>query len=255
MIYTPDTKKAMRLCFEAHKNQTDKSGQPYVFHPFHVAEQMPDEETTIVALLHDVIEDTSYTPDDLRSMGFDEDVLEALALMTHDKDVPYMDYVAKLRDNRIARTVKLADLRHNSDLTRLDEVDEKALQRIEKYKAAIRLVSETESSFLPYYDRGTHSWRVDFRDRDSEEGDLLYVVGEYSGTGLYFPYNDADTSGKDYSGHAHSFDGVIHALLDDPDGFTIAGFEEFYSEQEQEMLQAIQSKLLSDTKGEVPGNE
>ena len=88
MIYTPDTKKAMRLCFEAHKNQTDKSGQPYVFHPFHVAEQMPDEETTIVALLHDVIEDTSYTPDDLRSMGFDEDVLEALALMTHDKDVP-----------------------------------------------------------------------------------------------------------------------------------------------------------------------
>ena len=56
MIYTPDTKKAIKLCFEAHRNQTDKSGLPYVFHPFHVAEQMPDEETTIVALLHDVIE-------------------------------------------------------------------------------------------------------------------------------------------------------------------------------------------------------
>ena len=255
MIYTPNTKKAMQLCFEAHKNQTDKSGQPYVFHPFHVAEQMPDEETTIVALLHDVIEDTDYSLDDLRDMGFDEDVLQALALMTHDKDVPYMDYVAKLRGNRIARTVKLADLWHNSDLTRLDKLDEKAYKRIEKYKAAIRLLSETESSFLPYYDRGTHTWRVDFADRDSEEGDLLYVSSEYARTGLYFPYNDADSTGKDYSGHAHSFEGVIHALLDDPDRFTIAGFEVFYSKQEREMLQAIQSKLLADTKGEVPENE
>ena len=77
MIYTPDTKKAIKLCFEAHRNQTDKSGLPYVFHPFHVAEQMPDEETTIVALLHDVIEDTSYTIDDLRKMGFSEEVMDS----------------------------------------------------------------------------------------------------------------------------------------------------------------------------------
>lgn len=133
MIYTPDTKKAIKLCFEAHRNQTDKSGLPYVFHPFHVAEQMPDEETTIVALLHDVIEDTAYTIDDLRKMGFSEEVLDALDLMTHDKNVPYMEYVAKISENEIARTVKLADLRHNSDLTRLDEIDDKARNRIEKY--------------------------------------------------------------------------------------------------------------------------
>ena len=120
MIYTPDTKKAMRLCFDAHKDQTDRSGLPYVFHPFHVAEQMPDEETTIVALLHDVVEDTSYTLDDLRAMRFEKEVLDALALMTHDRNVPYMEYVAKLSGNEIARTVKLADIRHNSDLTRLD---------------------------------------------------------------------------------------------------------------------------------------
>ena len=130
MIYTPDTKKAIKLCFEAHRNQTDKSGLPYVFHPFHVAEQMPDEETTIVALLHDVIEDTSYTIDDLRKMGFSEEVLDALDLMTHDKNVPYMEYVAKISENEIAHTVKLADLRHNSDLTRLDEIDDKARNRI-----------------------------------------------------------------------------------------------------------------------------
>ena len=70
MIYTEKTKKALKLCFEAHKDQTDKSGLPYVFHPFHLAEQMPDEDTTIVALLHDVVEDTDYTLDDLRRMGF-----------------------------------------------------------------------------------------------------------------------------------------------------------------------------------------
>ena len=142
MIYTPDTKKALRLCFEAHRDQTDKSGLPYVFHPFHVAEQMPDEKTTIVALLHDVIEDTPYTLSDLRDLGFEEDVLAALELMTHDRNVPYMDYVAKIRENPIVRTVKLADLRHNSDLTRLDETDETALRRLEKYKAAIRFLSE-----------------------------------------------------------------------------------------------------------------
>ena len=146
MIYTEMTKKALKLCFAAHKDQTDKSGMPYVFHPFHLAEQMPDEDTTIVALLHDVIEDTPYTLDDLRAMGFNEQVLDALALMTHDKRIPYMDYVAKIKGNKIARTVKLADLKHNSDLSRLDTVDEKAMKRIEKYRQAIALLSEPDPS-------------------------------------------------------------------------------------------------------------
>ncbi len=140
MIYTEDTKKALKLCFEAHKNQVDKSGLPCVFHPFHLAEQMTDERTTIVALLHDIVEDTDYTLDDLRNMGFESDIIEALMLMTHDKAVPYMEYVAKIKNNPIARAVKLADLRHNSDLSRLDIVDEKALKRKEKYSEAIRLL-------------------------------------------------------------------------------------------------------------------
>ena len=144
MIYTPETKKAMKLCFAAHKDQTDKSGLPYVFHPFHVAEQMPDEKTTVAALLHDVMEDTACTLRDLGEMGFDQEVLDALALMTRDKDVPYMDYVAKIKDDPVARTVKLADLRHNSDLTRLDEIDEAALRRVEKYRAAERLLLGTK---------------------------------------------------------------------------------------------------------------
>ena len=140
MIYTALTKKALKLCFEAHRDQTDKSGMPYVFHPFHLAEQMDSEESTIVALLHDVIEDTEYTLSDLAAMGFSNSVIDALALMTHDSTVPYMEYVRAISLNSLATKVKLADLRHNSDLTRLDHVDEKALSRVKKYAAAIELL-------------------------------------------------------------------------------------------------------------------
>ena len=140
MIYTKETKKALKLCFEAHKEQEDKSGMPYVFHPFHLAEQMQDEVTTIVALLHDVVEDTDYTLSDLSDMGFSKDAVDALALLTHDDSVPYMDYVALIKDNPVAKAVKIADLKHNSDLTRLDIVDQKALQRAEKYKKGIALL-------------------------------------------------------------------------------------------------------------------
>ena len=142
MIYTPKTKQALKLCFEAHKEQTDKSGLPYEFHPFHLAEQMETEDTTVVALLHDVVEDTPYTREDLAGMGFVESVLSALALLTHEDGVDYMAYVRAIKDNPIAKAVKLADLRHNSDLTRLDAVDEKALTRREKYRQALALLEE-----------------------------------------------------------------------------------------------------------------
>ena len=140
MIYTKMTKLALKLCFEAHKTQTDKSGMPYVFHPFHLAEQMHDEDTTVVALLHDVIEDTNYTLDDLRELGFEDRVISAIALMTHDDAVPYMEYVAQIKKNPIARAVKLADLRHNSDMTRLDTVSPWDEKRAKKYAEAIRLL-------------------------------------------------------------------------------------------------------------------
>ncbi len=142
MIYTTQTKKALALCFAAHKDQLDKSGMPYVFHPFHLAEQMQDEVTTTAALLHDVVEDTDYTFDDLEKMGFATEVIAALRLLTHDDAVPYFDYVAALKDNPIARAVKLADLAHNSDLSRLapEEITERALSRQEKYKKAMEIL-------------------------------------------------------------------------------------------------------------------
>ena len=141
MIYTPLTKKALKLCFEAHKDQVDKTGLPYVFHPFHLAEQMNDEITTVCALLHDVVEDTEYTFSDLINMGFPNEVIEALKLLTHEEGVPYMDYVKNLSKNPIAKVVKIADLTHNSDTSRLDFVDEYALKREEKYKKALEFLN------------------------------------------------------------------------------------------------------------------
>ena len=132
----------MKLCFDAHKEQVDKSGMPYVFHPFHLAEQMTDEVTTVVALLHDIVEDTNTTFEDLEKYGFGEEIITALKLLTHNDDTPYMDYVAEIKTSKTATAVKLADLKHNSDLTRLSVVDEKALKRKEKYEKAIKFLSE-----------------------------------------------------------------------------------------------------------------
>lgn len=143
MIYTEKTKKALKLCYEAHKGQFDKSGIPYVFHPFHLAEQMDDENSVTVALLHDVAEDTDYTLEDLAGMGFDPEVINALKLLTHDPAEPYMDYVRRIAGDPLAKKVKLADLAHNSDLTRLDhEPTEKDLARAAKYAAAVKILTE-----------------------------------------------------------------------------------------------------------------
>ena len=142
MIYTEKSRKALKLCFEAHKDQVDKAGMPYVFHPFHLAEQMTDEDSTVVALLHDVVEDSNYTFDDLLFLGFDTLIVDALRLLTHGDSDPYMDYIAKIKTNPIARAVKLADLAHNSDLSRLepDAIDDKTLKRVKKYQQAIELL-------------------------------------------------------------------------------------------------------------------
>lgn len=140
MLYTPLTKKALHLCFQKHKNQLDKSGMPYVFHPFHVAEAMTDEYSICTALLHDVVEDTDITLAQLCDMGFPHEVIDAISAMTHNDDTDYFDYVRSLKSNPIAKAVKLADLEHNSDLSRLDTVTEKDIQRFEKYKKAIEIL-------------------------------------------------------------------------------------------------------------------
>ena len=111
----------------------------------HLAESMTDENSVITALLHDVVEDTDLTIDDLAREGFHEDVLTALTLLTHNPAEEYMDYISRISTCPLARKVKLADLRHNSDPTRLDSVDEKMARRFEKYARAIRLLEAVEN--------------------------------------------------------------------------------------------------------------
>lgn len=141
MIYTENTRKAMKIAYDAHNGQLDKSGVPYIYHPIHLAERMKTEESCVVALLHDVVEDTDVTMEQLEK-EFPETVIEALRLLTHDESVPYMDYVKGLKDNPIAREVKLADLHHNSDDTRLKNLTEKDIKRNKKYQKAIEILSE-----------------------------------------------------------------------------------------------------------------
>jgi (p)ppGpp synthase/HD superfamily hydrolase len=143
MIYTPLTKKAMKIAFEAHKEQVDKTGIPYIYHPMHLAEQMDDEFSTCTALLHDVVEDSDMTFEELEAEGFPKEVLSALRLLTHEDGVEYMDYVRNIKNNKIATKVKFADLKHNSDISRLDFVDEYALRRNEKYKKAMEILFES----------------------------------------------------------------------------------------------------------------
>lgn len=141
MVYTINTQKAMRIAYEAHHGQVDKSGVPYIYHPIHLAEQMQTEEECIVALLHDVVEDTEITFEQLEK-EFSDTVIQALKLLTHDKSTDYMEYVRNLKHNPIARKVKLADLRHNSDVTRMKEMTKKDVKRQEKYLNAIEFLSK-----------------------------------------------------------------------------------------------------------------
>ena len=141
MIYTQLTKKAINIAYNAHMGQFDFFGIPYIFHPMHLAEQMDTEEECVVAILHDVVEDTDVTIEELEK-DFTTQIIDAIKLLTHDKSVDYMDYINNLKANPIAKKVKLADLKHNSDLTRLDKITEKDLIRNEKYKKAIKFLFE-----------------------------------------------------------------------------------------------------------------
>lgn len=117
MIYTPMTKKAMNLAYKAHHGQLDKSGVPYIFHPIHLAEQMNDEVSCCVALLHDTVEDTDVTLEDL-AKEFPREVVDAVGLLTHAEGEDYFDYVRAIKTNPVATKVKLADLAHNGDQSR-----------------------------------------------------------------------------------------------------------------------------------------
>ena len=144
MIYTPLTKRAFQIAYQAHHGQVDKSGLPYIHHPLHLAEQMSDEISTVVALLHDVIEDTAVTAEDLLRAGIPAQAVETICHLTRNPEISYLDYIRALRSDPIAVRVKLADLAHNSNLSRLETVTQRDLQRRETYQTAIQILKITE---------------------------------------------------------------------------------------------------------------
>ncbi|MBQ7102918.1 MAG: HD domain-containing protein [Anaerotignum sp.] len=128
--------KAMKLAEKAHRGQVDKGGHPYILHPKRVMEICETEEEKITALLHDVMEDTAYTQEDLRKEGFSEEILTALICLTHREGEGYMEYIERICQNPLAVRVKYADLRDNMDLSRIPHPTEKDAARLEKYKKA-----------------------------------------------------------------------------------------------------------------------
>ena len=122
MIYTKLTNLAMQVAYNAHAGQTDTCGIPYIFHPYHLAEQMDSEATVCAALLHDVLEDTTVPENELRRL-FGDEITDAVVLLTHRDDDDYEDYLHRIKENSIALAVKKADLAHNSDESRLCGVE------------------------------------------------------------------------------------------------------------------------------------
>ena len=133
MLYTPRTRAAMKISYTAHQDQVDHSGLPLVMHVLHIAEDMPDEDTTVTALLHEILDTTAWTAGDLRKEGVPEPVLEALSVLIRAPDEPYSEYIDRVGQNRIARCVKLADLRHEIDPGRFDMITKQdmAISRLE----------------------------------------------------------------------------------------------------------------------------
>lgn len=134
--------KAIILATENHKGQLDKGGHPYILHPLRVMVNVKSLKAKIVAILHDIIEDTDITKEDLLSMKFPYEIVEAIELLSKPKKEDYIHYIRRIKKNPLAKEVKMADLQDNMDLTRLNKITEKDLNRVEKYKKAYSILNE-----------------------------------------------------------------------------------------------------------------
>ena len=149
MVYTPLTNKALRFAYNAHHGQLDYNGIPYIFHPLHLAEQMDEEIACCAALLHDVVEDTAVTLEEL-AREFPAEVVEVVRLLTHEDTAEsnngdYFSYLLPIKAHPIAKKVKLADIAHNADQSRCvgsDLTEEQLAYWKQKYQKALEILSE-----------------------------------------------------------------------------------------------------------------
>lgn len=150
MIYTELTKKAMQIAFDAHFGQTDRGGTPYICHPLHLAGQMPDEARTVTALLHDVLEDTDMTAEDLISQGIPEPVVRSVEILTRDKTLPYANYIEGIISSKDcdAIFVKYLDVCHNLDESRTD-TGQLPRYLLERYRIAKEMLYTALQNLYP----------------------------------------------------------------------------------------------------------
>lgn len=142
---SPDLlEKAIRIAVDAHRGQKDRTGAPYILHPMHLMAAVDTDTEKIVAILHDVVEDTDWTFERLAGEGFSEEILDALKCVTKNEGEAYEDFVKRSATNKIARRVKLADLEHNMDARRLSNVTEKDVDRLKKYVSAWRFLKDLD---------------------------------------------------------------------------------------------------------------
>lgn len=137
-------KKAVMIAQEAHRGQMDKGGNPYIEHPLHVASQVETLELKMIAVLHDTLEDSSLTAEDLKEAGLPEEVVEAIVVLTHEdgNEEAYLDYIRRVAGNTLAARVKKEDLKHNMDMSRIQNPTEKDQKRRAKYEKALCLLEE-----------------------------------------------------------------------------------------------------------------
>jgi GTP pyrophosphokinase len=141
-----DIEKAMQVALNAHKSQTDKAGEAYIKHPIRVMRDVENEEEKVVALLHDVVEDSTVSFEDLERR-FSDRIVDAVRAMTKKDDESYSEFIERAKENEISREVKKADIRDNLDLSRLDEVTEEDLQRAKNYHKSLEELSVKEEAF------------------------------------------------------------------------------------------------------------
>jgi len=128
---------AIELCALAHRGQTDKGGKPYIFHPMTVASKFKDENLQIIALLHDVVEDSNYSLHDLERAGFSKTIVDGVDALTRRENETYEQFIERVSQNKLATKVKIEDMKHNSDLNRIENPNEDDLKRVEKYSKYI----------------------------------------------------------------------------------------------------------------------
>lgn len=135
-----DLDQAISIATKAHAGQLDKAGQPYILHPLRLMLKFQAKDEMIVAVLHDVVEDSAFTLESLKDYGFSEVIINAIESLTKNKGETYEDFISRVSSNDLAKKIKIEDIRDNLDLTRLDKITEKDLARVEKYHRALKLL-------------------------------------------------------------------------------------------------------------------